>query len=189
MTRFLIILFFIISEIAIIISCAKEYSYEGGPDPVIVRDSVITNSPNTYVCTSCLGTDGFILSKWNFYNNNDFYCGKIDTAIATPDRTGFTFFGPSSCSIDSGLVLTINISPTALTNDIFNLTTAKASMYYYDNIGNTHPFISQTGYTFTFTIDSYIHQTRIMTGTYSGNVFKPNGQNTTIKGKYKLRIP
>jgi hypothetical protein len=169
--------------------CKKEYSYEGGNIPVI-RDSVIINpAPKPYICSSCVGADNYIEGKWSFYDNGTFYCGIIDTAITTPDRSGFTFFGPSSCSLDSGLVLTISIEPNFLTKDVFNLTTNRTGLYYYDNIGQTHPFVTQPGFTFSFIIDSYIHQTRMMTGRFSGTVFNLNGEATNLFGKYKVKMP
>lgn len=170
-------------------SCEKEYSYEGGNIPP-ARDSVIINTvPQPYVCSSCAGADNYIEGKWSFYNNHTFYCGIIDTAIAAPDRNGFTFFGPSSCSIDSGLVVTISVEPNFLKKDFFNLTATRVGLYYYDNIGPTYPFITQSGFTFSLVIDSYIHQTKIMTGSFSGTVFTPNGDATTLSGKYKVKLP
>lgn len=170
-----------------LIACKKEYSYEGGSVPPF-PDSIINTTPKAWICPSCTGADNYIESKWSFYNDTAFYCGVIDTAIATPDRNGFTFFGPYACSIDSGVVLTINIQPVILNKDVYNSTTNKVGLYYYDNIGQTHPFVSQPGFPFSLTIDSYIHQTRMMTGRFGGTVFKPNGQPTTINGKFKMRI-
>ena len=170
-----------------IVACEKEYSYEGGNTPTL-RDSLIVSPPHSYICSSCIGADNYIEGKWSFYNIDTFYCGIIDTAIATPERNGFTIFGPSSCSIDSGLVLTINIQPSALTKDLFNVTTNLAGLYYYDNIGQSHPFVTQPGFTFSFIIDSYIHQTRMLIGRFSGTVFKPNGEATTLFGKCKVKM-
>lgn len=167
-------------------SCVKEYSYEGGIVPPI--DTTINTPPVPYSCPSCIGTDDFIEGKWSFYNGNNFFCGIIDTAIAAPQREGFTFFGPSACSLDSGLVMTISTEPAFLNQDIHNSTTTRVGMYYYDNAGQTHPFITQPGFHFSVTIDSYIYQTKIMTGTFSGFVFKPGGQQTSLTGKFKVKI-
>ena len=181
------ITFFIVA-ILIIAGCRKEYSYEGGPATLIIIDSGTSNVPKPYICRSCIGTDNFIEGKWSFYNGNDFYCGIIDTAIAAPARNGFTFFGPSSCSIDSGLVLTINTEPALLNQDVFNSTTTKVGMYYYDNAAQTYPFITQSAFQFSVTINSYIHQTKLMTGTFSGIVVKPNGGQTSVQGKFKVKV-
>ena len=180
---------FLVSLLVFLITnCKKEYSYEGGAIPIIT-DSVINVVQQPYICPSCIGADDYIEGKWSFYHGGNFYCGIVDTAIATPARDGFTFFGPSSCSPDSGLVLTINIEPTILNQDVSNSTTSKVGMYYYDNVGQTYPFMTRSGFNFSLTIDSYIHQTRLMTGSFSGFVFKPTGQQTSLNGKFKLKIP
>ena len=174
--------------VLILFGCKKEYSYEGGMIPITIDTGTVHIPPKPYVCASCIGADNYTEGKWSFYNADTFYCGIIDTAIATPDRNGFTFFGPSSCSIDSGLVLTINIEPNFLTADLFNITTSRAGLYYYDNIGQTHPFVTRAGFPFSFTIESYIHQTRMMTGRFYGTVFKPNGEPAILSGKYKAKM-
>ena len=171
----------------IFFSCKKEYSYEGG-DTTVIIDTGTTNIPKPNLCPSCIGADNFTEGKWSFYNGNDFYCGIVDTAIAAPARNGFTFFGPSSCSIDSGLVLTINTEPALLNQDVFNSTTTKVGMYYYDNVAQTYPFITQAGFQFSVTIESYIHQTHVMSGRFSGIVFKAGGGQTSLQGKFKLKV-
>lgn len=168
-------------------SCEKEYSYEGGIIPVIIDTSIHT-SPAPYICPPCIGADDFVEGKWSFYNGGRFFCGIVDTAIAAPQRNGFTFFGPSACSPDSGLVMTISVDPVILNQDISNSTTTKVGMYYYDHAGQTHPFMTQPGYHFSVTIDSYIYQTKMMTGRFSGFVFKPNGQQTSLTGKFKMKL-
>ena len=173
--------------VIILFSCKKEYSYEGGDIREIV-DTTANNIPTPYICPSCIGADAFIEGKWSMYNGTDFYCGLIDTAIAAPARNGFTFFGPSACSIDSGLVLTINTEPAFLNQDVFNATTTKVGMYYYDNAAQTYPFITQSGFQFSVTINSYVHQTKMMTGTFSGSVVKPNGVHTSVQGKFQVKV-
>ena len=179
-------IFFLIAVI-IFFSCKKEYSYEGGDITQIV-DSTSNNITGPYICPSCIGADAFIEGKWSMNNGTDFYCGIIDTAIAAPARNGFTFFGPSACSIDSGLVLTINTEPAFLNQDVFNATTTKVGMYYYDNVAQTYPFITQSGSQFSVSINSYIYQSKMMTGTFSGIVVKPNGGQTSVQGKFKVKV-
>lgn len=171
----------------IFFGCSKEYSCESCNDIVVV-DTIINNTPNPYICSYCLDADNFTEDKWSMYNGSDFYCGIIDTGLAAPDRNGFTFFGPSSCSIDSGLVITVSTEPALLNHDIFNSTMTNASMYYYDNVAHTHPLVSQAAIPFSVTIDSYIYQTRMMTGTFGGIVLKPNGEQTSVHGKFKVKI-
>lgn len=169
-----------------LLSCKKEYSYEGGP-PIVI-DTSSNNIIAPYICPSCIGADNFIEGKWSMYNGSKFYCGIIDTAIAAPARNGFTVFGPSLCSIDSGLVLTINTEPTILNQDVFNSITTRVGMYYYDNVAQTYPFITQSGFQFSVTIESYIHQTKMMIGTFNGIVVTPGGGQTTVQGKFKVKV-
>ena len=176
--------------IAIIInfSCKKEYSCEGCATVVIADTTATNNTAMPYVCPSCIDADDFVENKWSLYNGTKFYCGVIDTAIAAPARNGFTFFGPSACSIDSGLVMTINTEPAFLNQDIHNSSTTKVGMYYYDKVAQSYPFMTQTAFQFSVTIESYIYQTRMMTGTFSGFVVKPNGGQTNVQGKFKVKI-
>ena len=167
--------------------CRKEYSYEGGIITGIV-DTTSNNLPTPYICPSCIGSDAFIEGKWSMVNGTIFYCGIIDTAIAAPARNGFTFFGPSACSLDSGLVMTINTEPVFLNQDVFNATTTKVGMYYYANAAQTYPFITQTAFPFSVSINSYFYQTKMMTGTFSGIVVKPNGVQTSVQGKFKVKV-
>jgi len=178
----------LVFSLFILNSCSKEYSCESC-NAVVVVDTTTNNTTTTpYICSSCIGADNFTENKWGMYNGNNFYCGTIDTAIAAIGRNGFTFFGPSSCSIDSGLVMTINTEPALLNQDVFNSTTTKAGMYYYDNVAQTYPFITQSGFQFSVTIESYIYQTRMLTGTFSGFVVKPTGGQTSVNGKFKVKV-
>lgn len=177
-----------IGFIVIVIGCKKEFSCEGCNTIVIVDTNTSNNIPQPYICPSCVGADDFIENKWSFSNGGNFYCGIIDTAIAAPARNGFTFFGPSLCSADSGLVLTISTEPAFLNQDIFNSTTTRVGMYYYDNVAQTYPFITQSAFQFSVTVNSYIHQTKMMIGTFSGLVVRPNGGQTSIQGKFKVKV-
>ena len=48
-------------------------------------------------------------------------------------KTDFTFFGPSACSVDTGIVVSVYL-PVALDRDQFNLTTQQTAFYYYDHM-------------------------------------------------------
>ena len=168
--------------------CAKEYSYEGGP-VVNPTDTTKPAFAKPWICPGCIGKDTYIESRWSFHNDSSFNCGIIDTAIVSPERTGFTFFGPSSCSLDSGMVITVYLESAVLNSDLHNITTNKVAFYYYDNVGQTFTLITQQGTPFSFTIESYIHQTRIATGTFSGFVFRANGMITNLSsGKFKVKL-
>ena len=176
-----------VSFLFLIAGCKKEYSCEACGTTTIM-DTTTHNTPLPYICPGCIGGDDFIENKWSLSSGSSFYCGRIDTAIAAPARNGFTFFGPSSCSIDSGLVLTISTEPVILDKDVFNSTTTRVGMYYYDNVAQTYPFMTQPGFQFSVTIESYIYQTKMMTGKFNGIVVKPNGGQTNVQGKFKMKI-
>ncbi len=165
--------------------CAKEYSFEGG-DSVVVVGSVIP--PKPWICPACIGQDEQIEKKWSFHYENSLVCGIIDTAIMNPERTAFTFFGPSACSKDTGIIISAYFNENPFNKDLFNVTTERGAFYYYDNDSLTHILVSRAG-NFTITIDSYIHQTRLVSGTFSGTSYKTNGGASIVNsGKFKTRL-
>jgi hypothetical protein len=169
--------------------CEKEYSYEGGPVIVTPDSTGGPAPPKPWVCPACIGQNDYTENKWSFYIDSSFYCGIIDTAIVLPARTGFTFFGPSACSADSGMVITVSMEGRVLNTDYFNITTVRVGYYYYDNIIPTLPLVSRPGSPFSLTMESYIHQTRTATGRFSGVVFKPDGTEVFIhSGKFKVKL-
>ena len=170
--------------------CKKEYSYEGG-DITIQKDSLL--QPPLPVnglpgCSSCRVTDELLLGKWNFKTGNTFLCGSVDAAGIDFEKTAFTFFGPSACSIDTGLVMTIYLS-SPLDGDKFDITTTRAAFFYYDHHAPKDIFISQPSTLFSVTIQSFIYATGILTGSFSGTVFTPTGSMVTISdGKFKIKL-
>jgi len=172
--------------------CSREYSFEGGmPDRI---DTLIPPPPPPppppKMCAACTGQDQFMEDRWSFYNNDFFYCGIIDTAIVMPQRTGFTFFGPSACSTDSGAVYTVIFrNGIVLDHDLTTVATERGSFYYYDNPGQSFLFMNIANSPFNFIIDSYNHQTRMAVGTFNGIVRVKNGGDTFISsGKFKVKL-
>lgn len=173
-------------------SCTKDYSYEGGVNYVPRRDTLPSppNPPAPYVCPSCVGNDDFIEDKWSLHVGPDFYCGIIDTIITTPTRTGFTFFGPSACSLDSGMVITVNLDGESFTHDINNYTTTKAGFYYYDKVTPSYMLITNPGDPFSLHVISYNHQTKMFIGSFSGFAKLANGGSAFVSNaKFKLKVP
>ncbi|HEY8657451.1 MAG TPA: hypothetical protein VIL78_00325 [Hanamia sp.] len=169
--------------------CQKDYSYEGGDTTAIIGDSTVppplTEFPN---CSSCKVTDELTLAKWNFKTGNSYLCGGVDKSGFIGVNKTFTFFGPSACSIDTGLVMTVYL-PIALDQDRFNIITNRAAFYYYDNNAPKDIFISQATALFTVNLQSFIYATGIATGTFNGTVFKPNGDTAYIAdGKFKVKL-
>src|SRR6266498_1117185 len=116
--------------------CAKEYSFEGG-DSLVVIDTTTPPPPppvpipTSWTCPACIGQDAQIEAKWSFHNDSNFACGIIDKAVVNQDRTAFTFFGPSACSIDTGMIIDVFLNGTAVLNrDLSNITSRKGSFFY-----------------------------------------------------------
>jgi hypothetical protein len=169
-------------------SCTKEYSFERKPDLIFVTDT-ITKVNNIPTCLLCIGANNTVMKKWSFKQKNSIQCGEIDTAIITPNRNAFTFFGPSSCSSDTGLVITAYLDPIKLDKDVFNFTTNHVAFYYYDHVKPSYIFMVRPPLSFSLTIESYIHQTGIIKGSFSGSAFKDdNSLGLLESGKFSLQL-
>lgn len=179
-------------------SCEKDYSYEGGitrilpPDSLIdsipVKDSVSHILPEFSPCVFCNNSIPLKESAWTFKIDTTILCGSVDTAIVLGSRGTFTFFGPTSCVKDSGIIFTIYLSPYELNRDTTNYAVPKVSFYYYHTLA---PFIliNQPTGTFHFVIASYVHATHIATGTFSGVAYRPDGRAVTISdGKFNIKL-
>lgn len=171
--------------------CWKEYS-RVGIDSTQLPDSILPipvgEFPN---CPLCDVSDAPDLGQWNFKTGNDYLCGITDNAgfigNYNSNRT-FTFFGPSACSVDTGIVMTVYL-PATFNEDKFNITASSAAFYYYDHFGTKDIFISRSGQPFSVKIQSYINATRIVTGTFGGTVFRANGDTALIReGKFKVKL-
>jgi hypothetical protein len=170
---------------SIIIGCAKEYSYQARP---VIPDSLVVNTP-AWTCPDCVGRDSQIVSRWSFHHESSLRCGMIDTARVNAERTAFTFFGPYACSADTGIIISAYLDGNVLNKDLFNISTQNGAFYFYDNIAPSTILISHSA-NFNVVVESYIHQTRIMTGKFSGIVYYATGATSYISdGKFKVIIP
>jgi hypothetical protein len=105
-----------------------------------------------------------------------------------PSKKAFTFFGPSACSIDTGLVMTVYL-PVPLTADRFNITTNDVAFYYYDHFGPRDMFISFHTAPFYLTVESFTLATGIATGTFGGIVYRVNNDTAFIReGHFKIKL-
>lgn len=172
--------------------CTKEYSYEQKPiDTTASVDTVPSRSPEPALssCALC-NYDVQPDSSWRFSIEGVTFCGKTDGAVALQQRTSFTFFGPSACSIDSGFVATVRLEDQtqALTSDQQNIK-ARLTCYYYDKVGSTYPFMSPMGDYLILNIANYNHQTGIAVGTFGGIVETNNGVRKEVRdGHFRIRL-
>lgn len=188
------IVFILCTGITGLPGCAKEYSYEGGPAP---DTTVVSLPPDTIIkqpiifpfCAQCNNTDVLLPSTWNFGYDTALICGNITDAILAPDRIGFTFFGPSSCSIDSGLVMTVYLNAGLPDADIANIVSNQVIFEYYDNVTQKDIFSTAELGTFSLTIESYVYTTGIAKGSFSGYVPAKNGDIVQIKnGRFQVKF-
>ena len=166
--------------------CAKEYSFEGARvDSVTtgVGDTATSQTPPPSFpsCSLCNPSDPITLGHWSFKTGNSYQCGTFTNSgfFNGFSKKDFTFFGPSACSIDTGIVVSVYL-PIALDQDQFNLTTEQTAFYYYDHNATADIYQSRAPFVFSVTVQSFIAATGIVTGTFSGTVFSPNGDSAHI---------
>lgn len=178
--------------------CQKDYSYEGGDTVAVIRnpgmDSLPAPSPGSAKflpdCSLCHPADDLTVGTWSFETGSSYACGGTTNSgfFGGYSKMDITFFGPSSCSIDTGLVMSVFL-PVPLDQNRSNIVADKAAFYYYDNNAPKDIFDSQTERPFTITVASFNMSTGIAEGTFSGTVFKANGDTAVIKnGRYKVLI-
>ena len=60
-------------------------------------------------------------------------CGTFSNSGFFADaEKSFTFFGPSACSEDTGMVVSAHL-PVALDQDQYNITVTRTAFHYYDH--------------------------------------------------------
>lgn len=145
--------------------------------------------PDTIIsCSLCHEEDSLTLGSWSFKNNQSYFCGATTNAGFIGTNTTFTFFGPSACSADSGLVITVYLSEP-FDEDKHNITSNDVAFYYYDHKGSTDMFIKLPPLPFSLTVNSYIKSTGIATGTFEGVAYKRNGDTTHItNGRFMVKL-
>jgi|SRR5665213_91881 len=192
---FFALLFFLPMLLLQSTGCYKEYSIESIDTARVLRDS-LTTSPGPVVikefpaCASCNPSIAVNVGHWSFNAGNSFLCGGVTNSgfIGGYSKTDFTLFGPSTCSIDTGLVISVYL-PVALDKDQFNLTTFQTAFYYYDHHAPKDIFISMPGEPFSVNVQSFYVATGVVTGTFSGTVSKANGDTAVItNGKFKVTL-
>jgi len=186
-----VLCFLVIVSLLFMASCRKEYSFEGNMTPPVDTTGTPASPPVTYnfsLCSICATSATTELSSWSFKMENILACGKADTAIMLGNRTAFTFFGPSLCSNDTGMVITVYLRDT-LNKNLSYISADKAAFYYYDHVTPSYIMMSQAYAPFSVTIQNYDHQTKIATGTFEGVALRSDGHWVSINsGKFKMKL-
>ena len=174
--------------------CYKEYSIEGIDTARVVRDTLGPGPAGLVkefpTCTLCNTGNDLSVGEWDFKAGNSFLCGSVTNSgfIGGYSKKDFTLFGPSACSVDTGLVISVYL-PVPLDQDRYNLTTDQTAFYYYDNHAAKDILISLSTAPFSVTVQSFIYATGIATGTFSGTVYKANGDTAIVTdGKFKVKL-
>ena len=197
---YFIALFFVLPPLVLQnVSCAKEYSNEGGDTamvtnlPIMPLDSIMPPQDTAKVFSSCAKCDtaaDLKVGNWDFKTGSSYACGDVTNSgfFSGNTQKDITLFGPSACSADTGIVVSAFFS-VPLDQDRYNLTTTQNEFYYYDNNAPKDIFSSQPEKVFSVTLESFIYSTHIATGKFSGTVFKANGDTVYIRdGKFKVYI-
>ena len=192
---FAIFLFFLLPVLVLLNTrCAKEYSFEGAKVDTLSRgggDTLVSQIPTSFPpCGLCDPSMPITLGHWSFKTGNAYQCGTFTSSgfFSGFSKTNFTFFGPSACSVDTGIVVSVYL-PVALDRDQYNLTTQQTAFYYYDHNAPADIFQSRHTAVFSVTVQSFIDATRIVTGTFGGTVFAANGDTAQIsEGQFVAQL-
>lgn len=175
-------------------SCQKEYYKAGSIQSSIPSDSGAVQDSNQIAdtvlstCESCNNADSTGGFKWGFTIGSSRLCGNVTNGVLSPDGDAMTFFGPSLCSIDSGLIITAFFDKI-LREDRYNIIASRAYLQYYDNVNISDVLQSKPADIFSLTIDNYTHQTGIATGTFNGAVRNKNGNIVIVEdGRFIVKF-
>lgn len=168
-------------------SCQKELYFD--------REPVLTDTlPGTPVfsfpaCASCTANAELNVNEWSFRTKTSYLCGTLTDGIITSNKNAFTFFGPSACSIDSGMVITAYLDPARINGDTTNFHASYVAFYYYDHTTTDYILVSKRNTAFSLTITDYKESSGIASGTFSGGSFLVNGAFIYVdEGRFKVRL-
>lgn len=175
--------------------CIKEYSYEGAPvdtttDTIPKPDTTdtITNNAVYSQCSLCKKNPDYESGKWSFAIDTFNFCGNITGAVMLGARTAFTFFGPSACSADSGLVLTCYLDKPFDTI-AKNVAVDRVTLRYYNHVAMKDLFTADVSLGFSLTILNYSKATGVMNGFFGGLVYTDkNGIERIQNGKFEIQF-
>lgn len=169
--------------------CQKELYFDRVDSTVIDPVPVPSSALTFPLCPLCNASIPLKENEWSFKTVTSYLCGTLTDGIITANKNAFTFFGPSACSIDSGLVITAYLEPARLTGDTTNVHSTGVAFYYYDHNSADYILVSRHATGFNLTIDKYVQATGIATGTFNGGSFRANGDFVDIgEGKFTVKL-
>jgi hypothetical protein len=180
------------------VGCAKEYSIEFHPvipdsllitDTTIIRDS-LPNVPDAETnCSNCDSLEANQQFYWTFRVGRRKLCGTIAESYTNTEKNGFTFYGPSTCAADSGLMINAYFQPVSLLEDKTNVVAHRANFQYFGLVANNQYLSSWIPHKFNVVIDQYILETNVAIGRFSGYAFVFSGDSIAVgSGKFKVKF-
>lgn len=176
--------------------CIKEYSYEGETrdstrniDSVPTPDTIDNTTTIIFPCSACKPASALNLQEWSFKVGNTYTCGKTTGAVLSPDGDAMTFFGPTFCTEDTGIVVTAFFGELSLKRDQSNITASRSSIEYYEKSTPGNVMESSNRFGFYVTITKYEQQSKLAEGTFKGVVLAKDGSQINIEdGKFKIKF-
>ena len=158
--------------------CLKDYSYEGGNLPQVDSTDTTDTTLNTplplpFSCALCAPNDPVKSMHWQFKYGASAMCGPVTNALLSRDKKALTFFGPSACTIDTGLIMTAFFD-TPLDGDRAEVLATRAVLQYYNKNAAEDVFRSDPNHRFTFLIVQYTEATQTATGQFKGYAYTPD---------------
>jgi len=172
--------------------CRKEYSYERQPIDTTGTEPDSTDTiPNDVVysqCPLCEKDPGYAMGKWSFMIDTFTFCGIVTGEVMLDERTAFTFFGPSACSTDSGLIITCYMNEP-FAEEAEYVSVDVITLRYYNHRGTKDMLQADASLGFALVIQSYSKTTGIMRGIFSGNVLTDRNTLEHISnGKFEIQF-
>lgn len=171
--------------------CIKEYSYEGAPIDTASEPGTtdtVASIPIYSQCSLCEKNPDYKSGKWSFSIDTFNFCGTITNAVMLKERTAFTFFGPSACSADTGLVFTCSLNKPFDTL-ASNIIVDQVTLRYYNRAGTMDMFDADGTLGFFLIIKSYSKATGIMKGIFSGDVDTDRHNHAHFaNGKFEIQF-
>jgi hypothetical protein len=172
----------------------EEYSYEGRSTPP--ADSTINTDTTTDIplnnlpvlqCHLC-NNDPVKSMQWRFMYGTKPLCGTATKAVMSPEKNALTFYGPSACSVDTGLIINAFFD-VLLDQSRSNVRAAQASFHYYNKNSADDVFRSLPAFPFTLVIDQYTPETKTAAGHFSGDAFTHTGLHIAVdSGTFLIRF-
>jgi hypothetical protein len=166
----------------------EEYSYEGGTPPpmdtTIITDTTVNTDTLQNIlpvikCLLCENSEPVQLMQWRFMYSEKPLCGAVTKAVMSPEKNALTFYGPSACSVDTGLIINAFFD-VLLNQNRTGVQASLASFHYYNKNSADDVFRSLPAFPFTLIIDQYTPETKTATGHFSGDAFTPTGQRIYV---------